>query len=95
MTLMARYLCVETRRHRALDSVAAFHLRNGAILDAIHWGANKTARGLAESAGIMVNYRYEPSMIEANHSAYVSKGHIAAAECVRKLAEQAVHRHTP
>lgn len=82
LVLCARYLCLATQRQRALDPVAAFHLRNGATLSAIHWGANPSARGVRESSTIMVNYLYEPSQIELNHSAYVSNGHIAATESV-------------
>ena len=86
LCLCARYLCLATHRRRALDPVAAFHLRNGAALAAIHWGANPSERGVRESASIMVNYRYEPSAIERNHSAYVSSARIAAAEGVWALA---------
>lgn len=81
----ARYLTLAKKRRLALDSVAAFHLRNGATLRAIHWGANPTDRGLRESLGIMVNYEYAMDQIEANHSAYVSDGRIAAAPEVWRL----------
>ena len=83
--LCARYLCLAAHRQRALDPVAAFHLRNGAELLNLNWGANTSTRGLRESAGIMVNYNYKPAEIEANHSAYVSHGTIAAAPHVWDL----------
>ena len=87
LSLCARYLCTAQKRQRALDPVAAFHLRNGAALHALHWAANPSRRGLRESAGIMVNYAYEPERIEANHCAYVESGEIAAAEGVWELLE--------
>ena len=87
LCLCARYLCLATHRQRALDPVAAFHLRNGATLVSIHWGANSSARGVRESCSMMVNYLYEPESIEVNHSAYVSSGKIAASDSVWALAK--------
>ena len=86
LRLCARYLCLSTKRRRAQDPVAAFHLRNGAELLALHWGANPSRRGLVQSAGIMANYAYVPSCIEANHSAYVKTGTVLASAAVRELA---------
>jgi malonyl-CoA decarboxylase len=37
------------------------------------------------SLGIMVNYVYEPSEIEANHEAYFRDGKLAISPAVRKL----------
>jgi malonyl-CoA decarboxylase len=84
MSLCARYLCLARHRQRALDPVAAFHLRNGAELVALHWGANPSRRGCRESAGIMVNYQYGPSL-EANHARYVKQGEVIASADVWKL----------
>ena len=52
-----RYLYQEKRRNQALDSVANFHLRNGATLWRLNWLADPSLRGMANSCGIMVNYR--------------------------------------
>ena len=38
------------------DPVANFHLRNGASIAHLHWGADLSSRGRAGSYGIMVNY---------------------------------------
>jgi hypothetical protein len=46
------------------DSVARFHLNNGAKLDRINWLADTSKKGLRESLGLMVNYVYEPGAIE-------------------------------
>jgi len=85
LRLCARYLLLEKKRQQALDPVAAFHLRNGATLHALHWDANPTPRGRRESGGIMVNYVYELETIERNHSAYIASGEVAASERVRAL----------
>ena len=85
LSLCARYLCLAKKRRSALDPVAAFHLRNGARLQAVHAGANPSARGLRESAGIMVNYEYREQHLEANHSAYVSGGDVQASASVWTL----------
>jgi hypothetical protein len=39
--------------------VANFHLRNGAVMWRLNWQADLSARGLGNSCGIMVNYRYK------------------------------------
>jgi len=67
------------------DPVARFHLNNGARLERINWLGDRSAKGLAQSAGIMVNYRYQPRLIEENHEAYVKEGRVTAARQVRSL----------
>jgi malonyl-CoA decarboxylase len=67
------------------DSVARFHLGNGARLESINWLANPGMRGLSESFGIMVNYLYDPKAIEANHEAFQRSGAVARAPFVDAL----------
>jgi malonyl-CoA decarboxylase len=67
------------------DSVAKFHLNNGAKLDRINWLADTSKKGLRESLGLMVNYLYEPREIEENHQKFV-QGNIVASRRVRGLA---------
>ncbi len=83
--LCARYLVDEKNDGLPADPVARFHFGNGARLDRIDWLANTSGRGLHESLGIMVNYVYEPSEIEANHEAYFRDGKLAISPAVRKL----------
>jgi malonyl-CoA decarboxylase len=52
------------------DPVARFHLGNGAILEQINYGADKSPKGMAQSAALMVNYRYNLDVVEANHEAF-------------------------
>lgn len=54
--LAAQYLLRERRRGAALDPVANFHLRNGATVARLNWRGDTSARGLAGSLGVMVNY---------------------------------------
>ena len=85
MNLGARYLVRERRNGRAIDPVAHFHLSNGARIERINWLADRSAKGMAQSAGLMVNYRYDLSEIEANHEAYTGEGRITASSAVRGL----------
>ena len=54
-----------------VDPVARFHLGNGARLERLNWLGDISPKGMKQSAGLMVNYLYEPSGIEENHEAYV------------------------
>jgi malonyl-CoA decarboxylase len=85
--LSARYLLRErTPAGRALDPVAHFHLSNGARVERLNWLGDASAKGLQQSAGIMVNYLYRLGDIEANHEAYRGDGRVAASSAVRNLA---------
>jgi malonyl-CoA decarboxylase len=84
--LCARYLIRERALSgRALDPVAHFHLSNGARVERLNWLADTSAKGLQQSAGIMVNYLYRLPEIEANHEAYRGEGRIAASPTLRNL----------
>jgi malonyl-CoA decarboxylase len=85
--LCARYLLHErTARGRALDPVAHFHLSNGARVERLNWRGDVSAKGVQQSAGIMVNYLYRLADIEANHEAYRGDGRVAASAAIRSLA---------
>jgi malonyl-CoA decarboxylase len=84
--LCARYLLAEGKGKRPLDPVAHFHLSNGARLERIMLGADTSAKGVRESATIMVNYLYDPAKIEAYHEDYAGEGKRNAATAVRRLA---------
>jgi malonyl-CoA decarboxylase len=81
----ARYLCQENSQGRALDSVARFHLANGARLERINWLADRSPKGVKESYGMMVNYLYRLPDIEANHDAYVGQGQVVASPAIKAL----------
>ncbi|CAK9833729.1 Malonyl-CoA decarboxylase, mitochondrial [Anthophora retusa] len=82
----AWYLYKEKRRNYALNSVANFHLRNGAVMWRINWLADFSPRGIANSCGIMVNYRYYLDECEKNSENYIQNYFINASETVIDLA---------
>jgi malonyl-CoA decarboxylase len=86
LRLCARYLIEEKQDDAAAhDPVARFHLRNGARLERINWLADRSPKGLRESAGLMANYVYDPATIVANHEAYVRDHKVVAGRAVRSL----------
>lgn len=86
LRLAAGYLLYQRRDGgRALDPVAHFHLSNGARVERLNWHGDLSAKGLKQSAGLMVNYLYALDRIEANHEAYISGGDIPASSAVRNL----------
>jgi malonyl-CoA decarboxylase len=54
------------------DPVARFHLDNGARLERINPQADLSAKGLKQSAGLMVNYLYDLARIDACHDRFVN-----------------------
>ncbi len=88
MRLAARYLLREKRGDiRALDPVAHFHLSNGARMEALNWMGDRSAKGLEQSGGIMINYLYKRNQIDGNHEAYTANGRIAASSAVKGLSK--------
>lgn len=84
--LAARYfLKAKTAKGLPVDSVARFHLGNGARLERIDWLGDVSRKGLRESAGVMVNYLYRLDDIEKNHEAFVNAGEVAASSAVKKM----------
>jgi malonyl-CoA decarboxylase len=90
MRLCARYLAIEEapgRPGRARDPVAHFHLSNGARIERLNWRGDVSEKGLKESAGLMVNYLYDPAKIEDYHEGYAGEGKRPMAAAMRKLAK--------
>ncbi|MEA2935150.1 MAG: malonyl-CoA decarboxylase [Variibacter sp.] len=80
------FLAARTARGTPRDSVARFHLGNGARLERINWLADTSPKGIRQSLGIMVNYLYDLDEIEKNHEAYAETRTIVASSAVRRLA---------
>ena len=74
-----------TTRTVVRDSVANFHLSNGASLERLNWMANPAAYGIEQSFGVMVNYRYDRSKIAANAGSYLADGEIKTSNHVCNL----------
>jgi len=86
LRLGARYLLqARAPSGRARDPVAHFHLSNGARVEQLNWLGDVSEKGLQQSAGMMVNYLYRLSDIEANHKAYRDEGRVVASSAVRGL----------
>jgi malonyl-CoA decarboxylase len=79
------YLRARTPRGVPLDSVARFHLGNGARLERLDFLADTSERALRQSHGLMVNYLYDLEHIERNHEAYAQQHAIVAAGAITRL----------
>ncbi|KNC47066.1 malonyl-CoA decarboxylase [Thecamonas trahens ATCC 50062] len=91
LPLCARYL-TSVRPPRAgepaasaLDPVANFHLRNGARVERINWLGDSSPRGLRQSAGLMVNYRYSLRYIDENNYRYANEGAITVSPAIADI----------
>jgi malonyl-CoA decarboxylase len=83
MKLAAAYL--QTMKAGApLDPVARFHLGNGARIERINWAADRSPKGLAQSAAIMVNYLYELDALDDN-LARLNAGKPAVSRAIAKI----------
>ena len=86
LILCARYLHERRERDQIpLDPVARFHLGNGSRIERINWLGDTSPKGMRESCGLMVNYRYRLDEIEKNIEAYATAKQIAAASRIRNL----------
>jgi malonyl-CoA decarboxylase len=79
------YLRARTPRGTPLDSVARFHLGNGARLERLNLVADTSERAMRQSHGLMVNYLYDLEHIEKNHEAYAQQQAVVAASAITKL----------
>jgi malonyl-CoA decarboxylase len=86
-TLALAYLLKVRRDKRVGDSVAHFHLSNGARLERVNPGADLTENGRL-SFGVMLNYLYEPDQLELNHEHYVESGRLAVAPSLAAMAKR-------
>jgi len=84
MRLCAQYLFHERAPagNRALDSVAHFHLSNGARIERLNWMGDPSGKGMTQSHGMMVNYLYRLGDVDKNYERYTN-GHIAASPAIR------------
>jgi malonyl-CoA decarboxylase len=70
------YLTRVRRDGKLCDSVATFHLSNGARLERINAFGNLRPYGLEASYGVTINYRYVADEVEENHEQFVRVGKI-------------------
>lgn len=86
--LCAFYLLHAKHGHTPYDSVARFHLANGARLERLNWLADTTTAGLLRSFGMMVNYVYRLDELERNHDAYARGDRVVASREIDRLEKQ-------
>jgi malonyl-CoA decarboxylase len=86
--LCAWYLLHAKQSDEPLDSVARFHLANGAALERLNWMGDTSETGVARAAGLMVNYVYWLPEVERNHERYFREHHVVASPAVEKLARE-------
>jgi malonyl-CoA decarboxylase len=84
--LCAHYLLHAKRDNEPADSVARFHLANGAHLERLNWMADKSPAGQQRSFGLMANYVYRPDDLERNHEAYAREYRVIASRTIERLA---------
>lgn len=84
MKLCAQYIIRSKRNGHALDPVTHFHMTNGARLERINWLADTSSNGMKQSAGMMLNYKYDPASIAANHAKYSTRGYIGTSRDARQ-----------
>jgi len=83
--LAALYLTRGTNGKKPTDPVAKFHLGNGARLERINWLGDRSTKGIQQSYGLMVNYRYELGEIEANHERFTRGEPVACSREIEAL----------
>lgn len=93
--LCAQYLLHAKSRDEPLDSVARFHLGNGARLERLNWMGDSSPTGLRRSAGMMVNYVYDMGDLERNHDAYARDHRIVASRRFELMARESILAQPP
>jgi malonyl-CoA decarboxylase len=69
---------------KPIDSVARFHLGNGARIERINWAGDPSPKGQKQSYGLMVNYLYDLNRLD-KHRAQLAQGKIPVSGAVQQL----------
>ncbi len=81
-----RYLTESNRKDgMPNDSVARFHIGNGASLDRINLKADLSDKGLQQSFGIMANYLYDLDIVEENHELFFKDKIVNTSQRIKAL----------
>jgi malonyl-CoA decarboxylase len=88
LTSCAHYLLHAKRGPEPHDSVARFHLTNGARLERLNWMGDTSETGIRQSLGLTVNYVYRLAEVERNHEAYAKTGKIVTSREIEALARK-------
>lgn len=84
MHCCAKYLGHEKDDGRPLDSVARFHLTNGARIERLNWAGDLSTKGLKQAYGLMVNYLYDLKRLD-RHRGLLAQGKIPVSSKVEDL----------
>ena len=71
----AHYLGRALQDGKPVDSVARFHLGNGARIECLNWAGDPSGKGIRQSYGLMVNYVYDLRRLD-RHRAMLAQGKI-------------------
>ena len=80
----AQYLGLAMEGNKPLDSVARFHLGNGARVERLNWAGDPSSKGAKQSYGLMVNYVYDLRRLD-KHRAMLAQGEIPASGEIEDL----------
>ena len=80
----AHYLGQALDDGKPVDSVARFHLGNGARVERLNWAGDPSAKGFKQSYGLMVNYLYDPRRLD-KHRSMLSQGKIPVSGGIEDL----------
>lgn len=72
----------------ALDPVANFHLKNGAMIGRLNWLSDLSVTRVEQSFGMTTNYWYQLEWKEANRDKYTANGNITASEQFLQLVKR-------
>lgn len=86
--IAAHHLLEARHKGKPYDPVARFHLGNGARAERLNWLGDTSAKGLAQSWGLMVNYLYDPDAIEHNVETFAREQKVAASSGIRRQARR-------
>jgi malonyl-CoA decarboxylase len=91
MRATAAHYLLEAKREDGLpfDPVARFHLGNGAVISEVFAGADNSAKGLAQSGGVMVSYYYDLATATQNQEHYIATNEVKAMPAVQSAAATA------
>jgi malonyl-CoA decarboxylase len=89
LPLCAYYLLHAKRGSEPADSVARFHLANGAHLHRINWLSDLSRAGLARSAGLTANYLYSPRTLQRSRDVYARTRRVRASRRLQRASRHA------
>ena len=80
----AQYLGRTLDNGKPFDSVARFHLGNGARVERLNWAGDPSSKGVKQSYGLMVNYLYDLRRLD-KHRSMLAQGKIPVSSEIKDL----------